>query len=263
MSRPRKQQRQANGKNAVLYIRVSTKEQGKKGRYGVDAQLCAVLEYCTKHGYTIVGACSDIGKSGTLDSLEREGLTQAMTLAKTGTADVIVAAAQDRLARGSVFDEIRSMARKDGYRLEAVKESMDVAADENELTGDAMAFVATIERKNIAKRTLAGRKERAKIDGRSSSYVPFGYKLDSDNLIAIDEKQAAIVRFILSEREAGRPYQEIADRLRYNGDEKPSGGTDWNVGNVQTIEKRADLYKTGMRVWGDIEASVQWPIIMK
>ena len=262
MSRPRKQTRIANGVNAVLYIRVSTKEQGKQGRYGVDAQLTSMLDYCQKRGYTIVGTCSDIGKSGTLDTLDRPGLTDCMCKAKTRIADVIVAAAQDRLARDSgIFDDIRTLARRDGYRLETVKESMDMAAEENEITGDAMAFVASIERKNIAKRTLAGRKERAKIDGRSSSSMPYGYKVVNDEIV-IDKYQAEIIRFILNEREAGRPYQEIADRLRYNGDRKPNGGTDWNVGNVQTIEKREQLYRYGIREWGGIKAQETWPKIM-
>ena len=262
MSRPRKQTRIANGINAVLYIRVSTKEQGKKGRYGVDAQLTSMLEYCQKRGYTIVGTCSDIGKSGTLDTLDRPGLSECMCKGKARIADVIVAAAQDRLARDTgIFDDIRALARRDGYRLETVKESMDMAAEENELTGDAMAFVATIERKNIAKRTLAGRKERAKIDGRSSSSVPYGYYLDND-VIKVNEKEAAIIRFILQEREQEATYQEIADRLKYNQDEKPSGGYDWNVGNVQTIEKREQLYRHGIREWGGIKAQETWPKIM-
>ncbi len=262
MARPKKLVREQNGKNAVLYIRVSTKEQGKGGRFGPQAQLTASLEYCTKHGYSIVGTCSDIGKSGTLDTLDRPGLTQAMGMAKVRQADVIVAAAQDRLARDTgIFDDIREFARRDEYRLETVKESMDMAAEENELTGDAMAFVATIERKNITKRTLSGRKERAKVDGRGSSFLPFGFRLDATGCKEVNPEQASVVRFILSERDNKATYQDIADRLRYNGDKKPNGQTDWNVGNVQAIEKRKDLYTKGLRVWGGIDASEQWPVI--
>ena len=58
-------------KRAVLYARVSTKEQAEKG-YSMAQQLDALRSYCKREGIEVVGVYEDPGHSGAY--LERPGL---------------------------------------------------------------------------------------------------------------------------------------------------------------------------------------------
>src|SRR5512145_1379247 len=102
MGRPRKARALQGGTRAVIYLRISTEEQ-KKG-HGIDSQLAQCSAYCQRRGYTIVATLADEGISGKGIS-ERPSLATALAHCETGTADVIVAYAQDRFARSSgLFD---------------------------------------------------------------------------------------------------------------------------------------------------------------
>ena len=58
-------------KGAILYARVSTEEQAKKG-YSLAQQLEALREYALREGYEVLEEVADPGQSGA--SLERPGM---------------------------------------------------------------------------------------------------------------------------------------------------------------------------------------------
>lgn len=270
MARPKKVQREKHGKRAVIYIRVSTEEQAQGGHYGPDAQWSSCADYIQKKKYTAVTTQSDLGISGAKGIDDRPGLASSMMLCESGMADVIVCYAQDRLARKSgVFEDIRERAIRGGYRLETAREGQDLTADENELSADAMSFVASIERKMIARRLYSGRKERSKVDGRGSSIVPYGYKVklvvegdEVQKYIEIDSEAAKVVRLILKHRKT-KTYQQVADYLNKKGYTTPRSNNQWTVGHVQGIERNKELYTTGIRRWDGIEAAERWPVLME
>ncbi len=274
MARPKKALRDIHGKRAIIYIRVSTEEQLKGGHHGVEAQLAACIEYLARKGYIEVCIQRDLGKSGAKGIASRPGIATALELCEGGLADVIVCYAQDRLARKSgVFEDIRERAVRGHFRLETARDGQDLTTEENELSADAMSFVASIERKMIAKRLYGGRKERGKIDGRGSSTLPYGYRYhlevvatsDGDQVvktIEVDPEAAEVVRIILELRQA-HSYQYVADSLNALGHRTPRSGREWTVGNVQGIERNAELYRTGIRRWDGIEGAERWPIIVE
>ena len=252
-----KRNKQKLGHKAVIYLRISTDEQ-KKG-FGMDSQLSMCSEYCQRKGYDIVGIERDEGISGTKTVVQRHGLRRAITLAELG-ADVIVAYHQDRFSRSTgVFDDLRENARSNGYRLET-SDGRELTAEEDELNGDAMAFVATVERKLICKRLKNGRKERSKRDGRGSGPLPYGYEV-KDNTITVVPSEAETIKLILKSRDAGIGYRKIVELL--NGSLIPSKrGGPWCVGSVQTVIEHKTLYETGKRVWGTVESAELWPMIV-
>jgi len=271
MGRPKKQTKQAVagilGKRAVIYLRVSGDEQAKEG-YGLEDQEDKCTAYAREHGYTLVAVLRDEGLKGNQPISERPSLQQAIGMCASGEADVLIAKAQDRLARDTeIWPQIRKAARRVGSRIETVKEG-DLTADGSDFIGDIYAAVAAQERRTIVERVAGGREKRSKRDGLGSGPTPWGYTkvltgTAEHPVVTISINQTAVptINYVLSERDKGTGYQAIANNLRARGIEKPNGGTDWNVGNIQKIEKHKELYQTGKRVWGTVTASEEWPVI--
>jgi DNA invertase Pin-like site-specific DNA recombinase len=93
-----------NKPKLVAYLRVSTIEQADKG-YGLDVQREAITKAANQLGAQVVAWTADEGKSGTLDAEDRPGLTEALTLIRTGTADGLIVRDLDRLARSVSVQE--------------------------------------------------------------------------------------------------------------------------------------------------------------
>ena len=262
MARPRKVVRaNSAGVRAVMYVRVSTAEQVKG--YGPDAQVNACQAYMQRMGYSLINTFQDLGISGTkAPGDDRPGLRDALAFCASGEADVLVCYAQDRLARKSaVFDIIRETAIKHRFRIETAREGYDLTTDESELPAGLTAFMAWYEGRMIAKRLRAGRVERSSIDGLGSGFMPFGYALASDKRVIVDNEAAKVIRRLFALRRK-HTYRQTAQLLNLEGLLAPKGG-EWNVGQVQRIERNARLYRTGERVWDGVTAEQRWPRILK
>jgi site-specific DNA recombinase len=87
-------------KRAILYARVSTEEQARRG-YSVAQQLEACRAWCAREGYEILEEISDEGWSGA--SLERPGMDRARDLVGAGGVSIVVAQDRDRFAREPAY----------------------------------------------------------------------------------------------------------------------------------------------------------------
>ena len=245
---------------AVVYLRVSGEEQAKHGN-GIQAQLDACTQYCTQHAYEIVSVFKDEAVKGDTSVSDRPGLTGAMTLCSLGQASHLVTAAQDRLARDTeIWPGIRKHAIRNEYAIETVKEG-NLTQDGSEFIGDIYAAVSAQEKRTITARLVGGRRERSRRDGRGSGFLPYGYKLVTQETIAIDDQEAEVVRAILLRRDNGDTFQAIADRLNGAG-YLTSHGSMWTRGRIKDIDDRRELYTTGKRSWGDVTSTETWPIIL-
>lgn len=262
MPRPRKSTAKVRGLRAVIYLRVSTEEQAQHG-YGLESQEDACRAYCQRHGYEIVAVCRDEGISGTADVADRPGLAQALGLCSAGATDVLVAYAQDRIARRvGLFDQIREKSIRWGTRLETVKEGTDFTTNESLLMGDIFAAFAAEERRRIAARLYGGRRVRSKRDGRGSGPLPFGYVRGAEGIVEVDMAAAPVIRRLFALRAGGQGYQATADTLNAEGCPTPAGGKRWTVGHVQNVERHETLYRTGRRQWDDVESERLWPVVL-
>jgi site-specific DNA recombinase len=88
----------ANSKQAVIYTRVSTDEQGRG--YSLTTQLEACRKYGTERGYSLMAEFSD---EYTGASLDRPGLNDLREFTIGHSIDVVVVYDLDRLARRSVY----------------------------------------------------------------------------------------------------------------------------------------------------------------
>src|SRR5215211_5148487 len=85
---------------AVLYARVSSKEQAEDG-YSLQHQLRTLRQWATSNSYQIVVEVEDRGYSGA--SLERPGFSRVRELVAAGGVSVVVAQDRDSFAREPAY----------------------------------------------------------------------------------------------------------------------------------------------------------------
>ena len=93
MSKPK---RKTPGR-AILYARVSTKDQAGEDHFSIPAQIQEMEEFVRRKGWEIVGVFVDEGISGR--TRERPGLEQALEVVRQRGCDYLVVHELSRLAR--------------------------------------------------------------------------------------------------------------------------------------------------------------------
>ena len=144
-------------KRAVLYVRVSTEEQAKKG-YSIPDQLRELGDDAAREGYRIVEEVVDDGYTG--GEPHRPGLARVMELAQAGAVDLVLAKKRDRFFRSRLYRLLWDRDLHDlGVRLLSLN-------DTGNRFGDAMQDeFAEWEREEITRRTTDGRLSKAR-EGR-------------------------------------------------------------------------------------------------
>src|SRR5437868_1769467 len=97
MARPRKSLQLVKPESplAVLYTRVSTKEQEDEG-YSIEAQLALLRSYCESRGLTIV---KEFTEAETAKTTGREAFSAMVRMIRKGGAGAIVVEKTDRIYR--------------------------------------------------------------------------------------------------------------------------------------------------------------------
>lgn len=117
--------------NALIYLRVSTKEQAEKGDasegYSIPAQREACFRYVSDKGWNVADEFIDAGESAR--SADRPNLKAMLRRIALGDVSVIVVHKIDRLAR-NIEDHvaIRAALRKNGVQLASVTENIEETA---------------------------------------------------------------------------------------------------------------------------------------
>src|SRR5919107_2433247 len=118
-------------KRAILYARVSTEEQAKKG-YSLAQQLEALREYALREGYEVWEEVTDAGQSGA--SLERPGMDLVRDMVAAGGVTVVLAQDRDRFVREPAYHHLLGREFEEhGCRLKALNDRGD-ETPEGELT---------------------------------------------------------------------------------------------------------------------------------
>jgi DNA invertase Pin-like site-specific DNA recombinase len=126
---------------AIVYLRVSTAEQGKSG-LGLEAQAAAALRFIARSGWKLGGEYTEVA-SGRDDS--RPQLDDAIAECKR-TGSVLVVAKLDRLSRRLSFV---AKLLEGNVRIVAV----DLGKEADLLTIQIMAVMAETEARKISERT--------------------------------------------------------------------------------------------------------------
>ena len=148
---------------AILYARVSTEEQAKKG-YSLAQQLEALREYAAREGYEVLEEVQDPGHSGAI--LERPGMDRVRDLVAAGGVSVVLAQDRDRFAREPAYHYLlRKEFEEHGTKIRALNDRGD-ESPEGQLTDGILDQLAKYERAKIAERTRRGKLRKAR-EGRS------------------------------------------------------------------------------------------------
>lgn len=152
----------AAGQKAVIYIRVSTKEQSLEG-YSLDHQEAACREYAGKQGLEVAGICLDVISGG---KTSRPGLDSA-TKAAAETGACLIVWALDRLGRNMAH---LAQIRESGLVVHVVSKGGPLSTTE----WGIFATLAQDERETISRRTRAGMAQKAKSE---PSWKPGGVRV--------------------------------------------------------------------------------------
>jgi DNA invertase Pin-like site-specific DNA recombinase len=207
-----------DGNRAVVYIRVSTDEQGAS----IEAQRETCQRIAAQRGYEIVAEFVDENVSGAIEIDKRPALKRALRALADNEADRLIVAKLDRLARNvRVALEIdEDYATRHGWGIVFGDMDVDTSTAVGKMQLSMFAAVARFERDRISERTreaLAIKRAQGVRLGRPSVLPP------------------EIVARIVAEHQGGSSLRGIADGL--NRDEIPTarGGGVWYGSTVRKV----------------------------
>lgn len=163
-------------KTAVIYLRVSTERQARKGGeaegYSIPAQRQACIQQARLLGAVVVEEFVDAGASAR--SADRPQLQAMLHRLKTGDVDYVIIHKIDRLARNRGDDVgIMLAIHQCGTALVSVTEKVDDTPTGKMLHG-IMATFAEFYSSNLAMEARKGLQEKVRRGG-TPHYAPLGY----------------------------------------------------------------------------------------
>jgi len=220
--------------NIIAYIRVSTKEQ----ELGLDVQRLACEEYAKTLIYDNFMMFKDDGISGALPYQKRPGLRNAMESIKKN--DILLIYRRDRLGR-NVYDILSIEKELDNRkaRLVSISGEGNGNTEADEFTRLILAGAAQYERKIIARRikdAMHEKKNRMERIGR----IPYGYKLDQDNVhLIIDVEEVKVLDEIALLKKSGTSLRECMRILNAKGVYNRTGP--WTLSSIHRIASRKEV----------------------
>jgi site-specific DNA recombinase len=156
---------------AVIYLRVSTKEQAEEG-YSAQAEACR--RFIADKGWDVADEYVDRGESArTADRRQLEAMLAR--LAEDPSIDCLVVHKLDRLARNlEDHAAVRAALRKAGVQLHSVTESLEDSAS-GKLVEGILASIAEFYSANLGQEIRKGMDQKA-AQGGWPVRAPFGYR---------------------------------------------------------------------------------------
>jgi len=200
---------------AVIYVRVSTKEQTEN--LSLPTQLRACEEYCRRQGYEVVERFYEEGESAkTTDRSQLQNLLTYCRLNK-GRVHFVVVFNLTRFARDK-YDHfaLRSLLQSLGISLRSATEPIDDTSTGKLMEGVLAAF-AQFDNDCRSDRTRAGMRAALEL-GRWTFLAPIGYlnapRAMGKSLMA-DPERAPLVRRAFEEYATGRfTKQQVLEQAR-------------------------------------------------
>lgn len=219
---------------------MSSVEQAQHG-YGLDTQRTAIRSAARTLGARVVKFIADPAVSGALPAEDRPGLTEALSLVRSGQANGVIVRDLDRLARAVTVQEaiLAEVWNRLGGRVFTATGEVprDDPDDPMRTAMREMAGVfAGLERRMIVKRLRDGRAAKARTGGHAVGPAPFGHDAVNGELASNPVEQAAL-RLMRKLAAGGASTRDIADALTAEGHPTKRGGV-WSSATVARILAR-------------------------
>jgi DNA invertase Pin-like site-specific DNA recombinase len=220
---------------AFGYLRTSGK--GQIGNDGFPRQRDAINRYANAHGIEIVQEFRDEAVTGTVDAMDRSGLTDLFVALKANGIRKVMLENPTRLARDLMISEIiLGEFRKIGVKVISADGGMDLTLGNDEPTGklirQILGAVAEWEKCALVQKLRASRLRMRRSGQRCEGAKPYGHIPDEQKTIDL----------ILSLRKDGKSFVAIAEQL--NADAvKPRTGQKWHPTQIARVLGRAETRK--------------------
>ncbi len=228
-------------KNVIGYVRVSTDNQCKDDKFGLEVQKEQIKRYCSDNDLTIVRWFEDKGESG---AKERPGFDEIVYGGVNNPPyEAVIVAKSDRVARDiEVYYYYKMLLRKKEIALVSISEDFGKFGVFSDMLESFTLCVAKMERENINKRTSAGRTVKSSKGGYSGGRTPYGYKAENHQMVVV-KKEAVVVKMIFRMKDKeGMTYKAICEVLNAQGYTNRSG-TKFTISTVQTIYENKKVYQ--------------------
>ena len=214
----------------ALYARYSTDQQSETS---AADQLAALRAHIARRGWTEVSAYSDEGISGSALAT-RPGVQALMRAAAAGGVDLVLTEALDRLSRGQAdVARLFELLTWQGVRLETLS-----GGPVTELHIGLEGTMNRLFLVELAKKTRRGLVGRVNA-GFSGGGRCYGYNIAAKGVLAVNEKEKAIVREIFERYAGGASPRAIAHDLNARGVPGPRGGT-WSPSAIAGDRRAQD-----------------------
>jgi len=211
---------------AVIYLRVSTKDQAQRGGesegFSIPAQRQACLRKAEQLGATVVAEYIDAGESArSADRAELQRLLKAVT---SEPVDFVIVHKVDRLARNRYDDAvITAQLQTAGARLVSVTENIDETPSGLLLHG-IMSSIAEFYSRNLANEVIKGTQQKVSAGGTPHA-APIGYRNTREEVagreartVILDAERAPLIRWAFEAYATGDySLNRLADELRERG----------------------------------------------
>ena len=252
--------------NAVIYLRVSTKEQAHKGGeaegYSIPAQRAACERKAASLSAQIVadGEFVDAGESAKTSA--RPQLQAMLKRLTEGDIQYVIVHKVDRLARNR-FDDvtINALIIENGARLVSVSENIDETPSGSLMHG-IMSSIAEFYSKNLATEVTKGMIQKLKAGG-TVSMVPLGYRNVAHTVggkviktVEVDTERGLLMHWAFEAYATGKySLNSLVTALESKGltypatDKKPERPVRFN----QLYKLLNNKYYTGIVTWQGVE----------
>lgn len=228
---------------ALIYIRVSTREQAEEG-YSIGEQEERLKKYCDAMNWNIGGIFIDPGFSGA--NINRPALQKMIKEIERGNGNIVLVDKLDRLSR-SQYDTlflINKVFSAHNCSFVSRAEAFDTSTPFGRAMVGILSVFAELERERIKERMSDGREGRAK-EGkyRGGGHVPIGYDYDpKSGALKVNDYEAAQVKEIFALFNSRCSPIQIAEILNQKG--YTAKGTPWSYWKVRRcVENRTYIGK--------------------
>ena len=233
----------------AFYTRISTDEDHQK--YSLGAQKDRLEAFCqSQHGddWRLFKVYRDAA-SGT--HLNRPGLQEMLLDAEAHAFDILLVFRVDRLSR-----KVRELAQivddltRHGIALKSITEPFDTSNAAGKMMLQMLGVFAEFEHATIVERTKVGMEKKAKGGAFVGGVIPYGYRLNPEAGLVIDNDEAAIVKKIFNMYAIEKMgAQSISINLNEAGLRKRTGKP-WDRRTILYILQNP-IY-LGKLVWGGV-----------
>lgn len=206
-------------RNAVIYTRVSTKEQADNNQ-SLETQKKACEVYAQKHGFSVISYFGGTYESAKTD--ERNEFKRMLTYVKRSKEKIgyIIVYSVDRFSRsGANAIYIASELKKEGISVIAVTQPTDTNTPSGSLQQNIQFIFSQYDNDLRREKCMAGVKEKL-LKGYWPHKAPIGYDQvtkSKEQQITVNAKGKLIRKAFLWKAEEGLSSQEILSRLKAQG----------------------------------------------